>query len=140
MCEEMRGHHVRITAIVARAGPHKNHPCTDLLRDGHHKLSCGGSGGVHQRPRVYAGRNRVSVARCGLSSSGYAHDALWSTDALNARDTPRILAFECLLEIEYLAEIIARILGLADEEAKVDQGEHNVADVAGAFYAPMFEH
>ena len=62
------------------------------------------------------------------------------TDALNVRHTPRIFAFESLLEIEYLAEIISRILRLADEQAEVDECEHNVANIAGAFHAPMLEH
>ena len=58
----------------------------------------------------------------------------------DVRGAPWIFALECVCEIEDTEEIVARIMRLTDEQSHVDEREDDVANIARAAQAPMFEH
>src|SRR5205823_14421746 len=55
------------------------------------------------------------------------------------RAVPGVIALESQVEIEYVDELVARILGLAEQKAEVDEAEHDVADVGSGADAPVLE-
>src|SRR5512146_1177383 len=53
---------------------------------------------------------------------------------------PGVLPVKGLVEVEHVAEFIARIRWLADEQAEIHEREDNVAQVRGGDHTPVFEH
>src|ERR1700719_87423 len=68
--------------------------------------------------------------------------AMDSVDAAlrGGRGVPGIIAVERVLEVEHAGEIVARVAGLAEQQAKIHQGEHDVPEVGGGCDAPVLEH
>jgi hypothetical protein len=54
-------------------------------------------------------------------------------------DAPGILALEGAVEIVDVDEIFAAVVGLAEEQAEIDESKHDTADVGGGADAPMIE-
>jgi hypothetical protein len=52
---------------------------------------------------------------------------------------PRIVAFENVVKLEHIDEVVTAIGGLTNQQAEIDQSEHNVADVGGATDSPMIQ-
>src|SRR6185437_1629732 len=66
-----------------------------------------------------------------------AHTSTGSPDPDHA---PGVLPVEGLVEIEDVAELIARIRWLADEQAEVHEREDDVAQIRGGDHTPVLEH
>src|SRR5690606_31020144 len=102
----------------------------------------------HQVERWCARSNCCAVSCRGLCRRGngeatcvHSHCCRISGgSSLHVCDVPGILALERLVEVKDVREVVARILWLTDEQAKIDQGKDNVSNVTGATHTPMIEH
>src|SRR4051812_6917069 len=55
------------------------------------------------------------------------------------RSRPGIFALECLVEVENVRELFARVRRLAHEQAKIHEREDDVTDIGAAPHAPVLE-
>src|SRR4051794_22289433 len=53
--------------------------------------------------------------------------------------TPGVIAPERLVEIEDVLEVLARVVGLTQQQAELDEREDDVSNVTGSANAPLLE-
>src|SRR5262245_49980523 len=56
------------------------------------------------------------------------------------RTGPGIFAFECLVKIKHVGELLSRVRGLAHEQTQLNQREDDVADVGAGPDSPVFQY
>src|SRR4051794_7750772 len=96
------------------------------------------SGTAHQFFRRCAGIDGGALARQRFSGSG---DASLHQDCLDGEGwVPGKVAHECRLEVVQSDELLTRIGGLLHEKSKIDEREHDLADITCAHDSPTLEH